>query len=265
MIADLTTPADFHGKVALVTGGGSGIGEATVRLLAARGASVLVADLDLDRASGLAKEIGPADARAVRVDVASPEAVDAMVGAAVDAFGRLDVAVNAAGVSGSYAKVAERDLDEWQQVVGINLTGTFLCLRAELRQMQVQDDGGADGGSGGLSIVNVASGAGEMGVAGLAHYSASKHGVVGLTRSAALEVARSGIRVNGVLPGPTRTPMLLASSGGDEGVDAMGRMMPAGRAGEAAEVAQAIVWLCSDQASYVTGHLLAVDGGALAT
>jgi NAD(P)-dependent dehydrogenase (short-subunit alcohol dehydrogenase family) len=265
MIADLTTPADFDGKVALVTGGASGIGEATVRLLAARGASVIVADLDGDRASGLAREIGPSYARAVAVDVASPEAVDAMVAAAVEAFGRLDVAVNAAGVSGSWVPVAERDLDEWQQVIGINLTGTFLCLRAELRQMtaQVAEEGRGD--DGGASVVNVASGAGEMGVAGLAHYSASKHGVVGLTRSAALEVARSGIRVNGVLPGPTRTPMLQASAGGDDGVDAMGKMMPAGRAGEAAEVAQAIAWLCSDQASYVTGHLLAVDGGALAT
>lgn len=262
MIADLTTPATFEERVALVTGGGSGIGQATARLLASRGARVVVADADRQQAEATAASLGPDVALAVTADVTAADAVQAMVERAVEVFGRLDVAVNAAGTSGEWSRTGDRELDEWGRVVAVNLTGAFLCVRAEVRAMLATL--AADAG-GGAAIVNVSSGAGAVGVAGLSHYAASKHGVVGLTRSAALEYARKGIRINGVLPGPVRTPMLRAFAGDDAGIDAMGAALPAGRAGEAAEIAQAIAWLCSDQASFVTGHMLAVDGGALAT
>lgn len=219
---------------------------------------MVVADIDQAGAEATVEALGPDRGVAVHVDVTSPESVDAMVEAAVTAFGRLDIAVNAAGISGEYLTTEERTLAEWRRMLDVNLTGVFLCLRAELRRMVVGRDGKG-------VIVNVSSGAGERGVPGLAHYSAAKHGVVGLTKSAALEYARRGVRINAVLPGPIRTPMLQGFAGGDEGVDAMGKAMPLGRAGEPDEVAQAIAWLCSDQASYVTGHMLAVDGGASAS
>jgi NAD(P)-dependent dehydrogenase (short-subunit alcohol dehydrogenase family) len=180
------------------------------------------------------------------------------VSGVVERFGRLDAAVNAAGVSGVYADIVDQTVDEWRRVVDVNLTSVFLCVQAELRRMLAQDPRGG-------SIVNVASAAGSMGVPGLAHYSASKHGVIGLTKTAALEVARKGIRVNAVLPGTVRTPMLQRFAGGDDGVDRMGKMSPVGRAAEPDEIAQMIVWLCTPAASYATGALFPVDGGALAT
>ncbi|MGH9213030.1 MAG: SDR family NAD(P)-dependent oxidoreductase [Acidimicrobiales bacterium] len=247
---------ELEGRVALVTGGGSGIGRATVQLLATAGARVVVADIDVVQAKETADALGDEASLAVEADVTSPEAVGAMVGAAVDAFGGLDVAVNAAGISGVYAHLADQAVADWQRIVDVNLTSVFLCLRAQIPAMLA---------SGGGAIVNVASAAGAMGVPGMAPYSATKHGVIGLTKSAALESARSGLRVNAVLPGPVRTPMLQRFAGGDEGVDGMGSAMPIGRAGEPDEIAEAIVWLCSDAASYVTGHCFAVDGGALAT
>jgi NAD(P)-dependent dehydrogenase (short-subunit alcohol dehydrogenase family) len=258
--ADLTTPATFDGRVALVTGGGSGIGRATVRLLAARGARVVAADLDHGNAVATVEGLGDNVARAAAVDVTDPDAVDALVADVVSWFGGLDLAVNAAGISGTYGNIADQSLDEWRRMIDVNLTGVYIALRAELRQMLAGGERSAP-----ASIVNVSSAAGEMGVPGLAHYSAAKHGVIGLTRSAALENARSGIRVNAVLPGIVRTPMLQRFAGGDDGVDAMAKGSPIGRAAEPEEIAQTIAWLCSDQASYVTGHAFAVDGGALAT
>lgn len=244
----------FSGRIALVAGGGSGIGRAAARLLAAHGAAVVVGDIDLDGAKGTVDGIEAS--LAVEVDVTSASAVDAMVAAAVDRFGRLDVAVNTAGMSGVFASLPDQPVEDWQRILDVNLTSVFLCLRAEIPAIVA---------SGGGAIVNVASAAGDMGVPGMAPYSATKHGVIGLTKSAALENARSGLRVNAVLPGPVRTPMLQRFAGGDKGVDGMGSTMPIGRAGEPEEIAEAIVWLCSDAASYVTGHCLAVDGGALAT
>ena len=242
-------PSDPAPRVALVVGGGSGIGKATTRLLAEAGDRVVVADVDI---SGAEADL------AVKTDVTDPAAVDAMLAAVVDAFGRLDVAVNSAGVSGTYGNTVDQEVDEWRRVIDVNLTSVFLCVRAELRQMQAQDPAGG-------VIVNVASAAGEMGVPGLAHYAASKHGVIGLTKTAALEVARSGIRVNAVLPGTVRTPMLQRFAGGDDAVTAMGKTMPIGRAAEPDEIAQAIVWLTTPAAVYITGTAIPVDGGALAT
>lgn len=238
-------------SVALVTGGASGIGAATVVLLREAGWQVAVADLDVSGADADADLV-------VEADVTDEAAVAAMVAAVVDRFGRLDAAVNAAGVSGAYGGIVDQAVDEWRRVLDVNLTSVFLCVQAELRQMLAQEPRGG-------SIVNVASAAGSMGVPGLAHYSASKHGVIGLTKSAALEVARKGIRVNAVLPGTVRTPMLQRFAGGDDGVDQMGKMSPLGRAAEPQEIASLITYLCLPTASYITGALLPADGGALAT
>lgn len=239
---------------ALVTGGGSGIGRATALLLASGGAQVLVADVDADAADRVAKEI---DGLAQRVDVSDPDSVAAMVGAAVSSFGGLDVAVNSAGVSGGFARLPDVPLDEWHRTIAVNQTGVFLCLRAEIPAMLA---------SGGGSIVTIASAAGAMGVPGMASYAASKHAVIGLTKTAALEWARKGIRVNAVLPGTVRTPMLEGFTGGDPAtIEAMGRAQPIGRLASPEEVAAAVGWLCSDAASYVTGACLPVDGGSLAT
>jgi NAD(P)-dependent dehydrogenase (short-subunit alcohol dehydrogenase family) len=227
--------------IALVTGGASGIGAATVDLLRRDGATVVVADVG----------------GSPPVDVTDEQAVDDLVAGVVAEHGRLDVAVNAAGVPGSYAPVAEATTEQWRHTLEVNLIGVFFCLRAELRAMR---------GAGGGSIVNVASAAALMGVPHMAAYAASKHAVIGLTRSAALEVAREGIRVNAVCPGTVRTPMLEGFAGGDEAtLTRMGRANPMGRLAEPREVAEAIVWLCSDAASYVTGHAFSIDGGVSAT
>jgi NAD(P)-dependent dehydrogenase (short-subunit alcohol dehydrogenase family) len=249
----------FEGRVALVTGGASGIGRATALQLAGAGASVMVADLDPVAGAAVVAEIaaGGGWAAFVTADVAEPEPVRAMVAAVVEEFGRLDVAVNNAGTPGTYKPLTEQSLDDWQRTVGINLTGTFLCLQAEIPAM-VDTGGGA--------IVNVASAAGLIGFANLPAYVASKHGVVGLTKSVALEYARRHIRVNAVCPGNVHTPMLEGFVGGDlEALSGMGKMTPIGRLAAPDEIAEAIVWLCSDAASFVTGHALAVDGGVLAT
>ena len=228
----------MKGKVALVTGGASGIGAATVALLEARGATVVVADLGTG------------------VDISDEAAVDALVEGIVAEHGRLDLAANVAGTSGVYAEIADSTTEAWRHTMAVNLDGVYFCLRAELRAMRA---------AGGGSVVNVASSAGRMGVPGLAAYSASKHGVIGLTKTAALEEARRGIRVNAVLPGSIRTPMLRAFAGGDEdALEKMGRRAPMGRLGEPDEIAHAVVWLLSDESGFVTGNCLAPDGGVAA-
>ena len=234
---------DVAGKVALVTGGASGIGAATVALLRGRGATVIAADRS------------PGDG-VTELDVTDEAAVDALVGSIVAEHGRLDLAANVAGTSGTYGEIAESSTDAWRQTMAVNLDGVYFCLRAELRAMRAAGAG---------SVVNVASSAGRMGVPGLAAYSASKHGVIGLTKTAALEEARRGIRVNAVLPGSIRTPMLRGFVGGDEDLlEKMGRRAPMGRLGEPTEIAEAIVWLLSDASGFVTGNCLAPDGGVAA-
>jgi NAD(P)-dependent dehydrogenase (short-subunit alcohol dehydrogenase family) len=255
---------ELSGQVVLITGGASGIGRAAAELFVARGASVMIADLDGEAAAATAAVLGgaaPAGGGAVEAmetDVAVADQVEAMVAGTEARFGRLDAAVNNAGTPGTYKPLADQQLSDWQRTVDINLTGTFLCLQAELAVM-------ADAGHG--AIVNVASAAGLMGFANLPAYVASKHGVVGLTKSVALEFARGGgIRVNAVCPGNVHTPMLEGFAGGDaQALQGMGKVTPIGRLAQPTEIAEAIVWLCSDAASFVTGHALAVDGGVLAT
>jgi NAD(P)-dependent dehydrogenase (short-subunit alcohol dehydrogenase family) len=217
-----------------------------------------VADRDLAGAQAVAKALAEAGgtARAVHCDVTRPAEVEAMVQAALDAFGRLDCAVNNAGITAPGGLLHEIALEDWERQLAVNLTGVFLCLRAELPVLRRQRAG---------AIVNVASGAGLIATPGLAHYCAAKHGILGLTKTAAVENAALGVRVNALCPGSTDTPMLR---GFMERSEAARRMIlssiPAGRLGTPEEVAEAAVWLCSDRAAYVNGESMLVDGGAVA-
>jgi NAD(P)-dependent dehydrogenase (short-subunit alcohol dehydrogenase family) len=240
---------EFSGKVAIVTGGGSGIGEACATLLAQRGARVLVADVAAEPAQRVADGIGDA-ALAHVVDVADPAACEAMVRAAVDAFGRLDVAINNAGIGGPQAPTGEYPLDGWNTVIAVNLSGVFHCLRAEIPAMLA---------GGGGSIVNMASILGSVGFAQSVAYVSAKHGVVGMTRTAAIEYAPQGIRVNSVGPGFIETPLLAAAS--PEIVAGVAGLHPLGRLGRAEEVAELVAFLASDRASNITGAYYVTDGG----
>jgi len=249
--------ADLRGKTALVTGAASGIGAASAIAFAEAGARVAVCDRDLEGAERTAKLIAEAggEACAVGVDVTDSEEVAAMVSRVVDVFGRLDCAHNNAGITGASALTADYDPSEWNRVLAVNLTGVFHCLRHELAAMLA---------GGGGSIVNTASFSGLVAVPRIPAYVASKHGVVGLTKAAAVEYGRRGIRVNAVCPGSTRTPMVEDFAAGDQRVeDAMAAASPMRRLAEPEEIARAVIWLCSDEASFVNGHALAVDGGAV--
>jgi NAD(P)-dependent dehydrogenase (short-subunit alcohol dehydrogenase family) len=250
----------LSGKTVLITGGASGIGAAAAALLARHGARVAVADVDPvgGAATAALVEKQGGESFFVHADMRSEEDVAAMVDATVERFGRLDCAFNNAGIDGKVGSLHEGTLENWQQVLAVNLTGVWLCLKYEIRQMLDQ---------GGGSIVNNSSAAGLIGIShGLAAYVAAKHGVIGVTRAAALEYATRGIRVNAVCPGAVRTPMLAAAI--DKGLlseaDACS-MEPIGRLATPDEVAEAVAWLCSDAASYITGHPMTVDGGMTAT
>ncbi|MGZ4268583.1 MAG: SDR family NAD(P)-dependent oxidoreductase [Solirubrobacteraceae bacterium] len=248
---------ELDGRVALVTGAASGIGRATAELLAGMGARLMLSDVDAG-GGAVAEELrdGGADVRFAAADVSEDGAVAAVVDAAVQAFGRLDCAANCAGVGGGHGVTHEYPVAEWDRIVGVNLRGTWLSMRAEVAAMLA-------GGAGG-SIVNVSSTLGLRGSPFGSPYSASKHGVLGLTRTAAIEYASQGIRVNAVCPGAIDTPMMDETFARFPGFrEALTGFVPMGRMGGAAEVAGAIAWLSSGAASFVTGEALTVEGGLL--
>ncbi len=249
------TEAQLTGKVALVTGAAGGIGRESARLFAEHGAKVAVADIDLAGATETVELIAAAGGEAVpvAVDVADAASVQAMVAATVDAFGRLDIAHNNAGIKGADLPIDEMPDDVWRAGVGIMLDGVFYCIKHQVPEMRKV---------GGGAIVNTSSGAGLIGVPRFSNYVAAKHGVIGLTKAAALEYIGEGIRVNAVCPGTARSRMVDQwMDGSAEAEAAVAGLHPIGRIAEAREIAEAVLWLASDAASFVVGAALAVDGG----
>lgn len=245
----------FDGQVALVTGGGSGIGAAAARIFAREGAKVAIAGRTLSSCEAVAAEITAAggEAIALQVDVTSESAVAAMVADTVAAFGRLDAAFNNAGYLGEKASVTECTAEDWDMSFNVNVRGVWLCMKHQIPQMLAQ---------GGGAIVNTASGLAEFASPRMAAYVAAKHAVNGLTRSAAMDFGPRNIRVNAILPGATRTPMLPGHDDAEDAVLAsLSAQVPLRRLGTAEDQAEAAVWLCSDRAAYVTGVSLMVDGG----
>jgi NAD(P)-dependent dehydrogenase (short-subunit alcohol dehydrogenase family) len=248
-------PLDFSGKVALVTGASSGMGLATARAFAAAGAAVVLADVREDAVKAEAEKLAAAGHRAIAAgcDVSDDAQVQQMVDRTVAEFGRLDAAFNNAGVMARIAATAESTREEWDRVIGINLRGVWSSMKYELRQMERQGSG---------AIVNNASVGALTGNPGIGSYIASKHGVVGLTRTAALEYIKHGIRVNAVNPGLIDTQIARDVVSGDEqAYEDIAKHVPIGRAGRPEEIASAVLWLCSPGASYIVGHALTVDGG----
>lgn len=244
----------FTGKAALVTGAGSGLGEAIARRLHEEGAGVVVADLDAAGAQRVADALSDARAVAVCADVTRSADVDAAVAVALDRFGGLDLAVNNAGINQPSAMIADLDEADWRRVVDVNLTSVFLCLRREIAAMR------ANGREKGGAIVNMASALGVIATAGGASYVATKHAVVGLTKAAALECADDGIRVNAVAPGLISTPLVERVLSPERKAQ-LRALHPLGRLGTASEVAELVVFLLSDRASFITGSTHLVDGG----
>jgi NAD(P)-dependent dehydrogenase (short-subunit alcohol dehydrogenase family) len=246
------------GKVALVTGGSSGIGRATARIFAREGAKVVVADVQVADGEETVRLIaaGGGEAIFVKTDVSQPADAEAMVRKAVETYGRLDCAFNNAGIEGVIQPTVEYGEAHWDRVLAVNLKGVWLCMKYELQQMLAQGKG---------AIVNTASIAGLVGLPGFSAYVAAKHGVNGLTKTAALEYAKSGIRVNAVCPGAIRTPMFERGARNNPGIEEQTvAMEPIGRMAAPEEVGEAVVWLCSEAASFVTGLPMAVDGGWVA-
>jgi len=251
----MNNPLDYHGKVALVTGAAAGMGLATARAFAEAGAAVVLADYNGAATQRAADELIAAGHKvlAIACDVSDDAQVESLVRRTVAEFGRLDAAFNNAGVMANIAYTAESARDEWDRVIGINLRGVWSCMKYELQQMQRQGSG---------AIVNNASVGALTGNPGIGSYIASKHGVVGLTRTAALEYVKQGIRVNAVNPGLIDTQIGRDVFKGDEQIYAeTAKHVPIGRAGRPEEIAAAVLWLCSPAASYVVGHALTVDGG----
>jgi NAD(P)-dependent dehydrogenase (short-subunit alcohol dehydrogenase family) len=248
-----------EGKVILITGAGSGIGRAAAIAFAREGAQVAVADVSEQGGEQTVAMIKEASGQAffAKVNVAEARDVARMVNRAVETYGKLDYAFNNAGIEGEQVAVADYAEGTWNRVIGVNLTGIWLCMKHEIPPMLKQGKG---------VIVNMSSILGTVGFANASAYVASKHGVIGLTKTAALEYASKGIRVNAICPGFIETPMLerAGMSAGSELYRQIASLHPLKRLGKPEEIAQAVVWLCSDAASFVTGHAMLVDGGYVA-
>jgi NAD(P)-dependent dehydrogenase (short-subunit alcohol dehydrogenase family) len=246
----------FENQVALVTGAASGLGLATARAFAESGASVVLADWNEKAVRSAVDELAAKghNVLAVRCDVSDDAQIEAMVEQTVATFGRLDAAYNNAGVQNVVAETADAPREDFDRVIAINLRGVWSCMKFELRQMRKQGSG---------AIVNCSSIGGLVGAPGRGTYHAAKHGIIGLTRSAALEYAPKGIRINAVCPGVIHTPMVdqMMAAGQTDALKAMVKDVPIGRLGRPEEVADAVLWLCSPAASLVVGHSLVVDGG----
>lgn len=246
----------FKNKVAIVTGGSFGIGKATAIAFAKKGAKVVIADLVEDaEAVNAIKALG-GELNFIKCDVSKAEDVKAMIEKTIATFGRLDYAFNNAGIEGSNGTTQECTEENWDKTIAVNLKGIWLCMKYEIPEILKQGKG---------VIINCASVAGLIGFPGLPAYVASKHGVIGLTKTSALECAKLGIRVNAVCPGAIKTPMIDRITGNKKEVEEQFTgLEPIGRLGQPEEVANAVLWLCSDEASFVTGHAMAVDGGWVA-
>jgi NAD(P)-dependent dehydrogenase (short-subunit alcohol dehydrogenase family) len=248
----------LDGKSAIITGASSGIGRATAKIFARESAKLVLADIVEDgghETLQLVKDMG-AEAVFIKTDVTRSQDVDAMVAKAVETYGRLDCAFNNAGIGGRGALTHEYTEDQWNSVIAVNLTGVWLCMKAEIIQMLKQSSG---------AIVNTSSIMGLTGAIRVPAYTAAKHGVAGLTKAAALEYARQGIRINAVCPAPIYTPMLTSAFAKRPDIEERyARSEPMKRIGQPEEVGEAVAWLCSDRASYMTGHPMPVDGGYMA-
>lgn len=247
----------LDGKVAIVTGGSSGIGQAACRLYAREGAKVVVSDIDEKRGKETVQAIqeGKGDATFVRADVSNPGDCQALVDQTVEKYGRLDIAFNNAGIGGEANPTAEYSIEGWQKVIGVNLSSVFYCMKYEIPAMLK---------AGGGAIVNMASILGQVGFESSPAYVAAKHGVIGLTRTAALEYSQQGIRVNAVGPAFIRTPLISALEENEQTRNYLVSLHPVGRLGESDEVAELVIWLSSPKASYVMGAYYPIDGGYLA-
>lgn len=246
----------FENKVAIVTGGSFGIGRATAILFARKGAKVVIADYVEDNETLNAIKAAGGTASFIKCDVSKEEDVKRLVSETVSKYGRLDFAFNNAGIEGLTAPTHECTVENWNRVLSINLTGVWLCMKYEIPEMLKQGKG---------AIVNTSSVAGLVAFPGIPAYVVSKHGMVGLTKNAAMEYAKLGIRVNAVCPGVIKTPMIDRFTGKNKEVEkAFSNQEPIGRLGEPEEVAAAVTWLCSDHASFVTGVAMPVDGGWVA-